>query len=261
MPYFENQGANLYYEVTGSGNPLIFLHGASWDMHQWDHEVAHFSLNFQVITIDARGHGKSSLPSGPISPTVFWKDVVSLMNHLNLPKAVLCGLSFGGHVALQVAIHAKERVEGIIVIGAICTNQFSLFEKIALPINRFSLKLMPMRWIAWSIAVGIGNFNPDSKSYVLKTVGSLDHKTFHRVWMAITSMECQAELPKITCPTLILLGDHDRLTRRQQPYMQEHIKNSQLKIIENANHGTNLDNPQQVQKEIECFLSKRVHLQ
>ena len=43
MPYFENSGAKLYFEETGCGNPLIFLHGAAWDMHQWDEQIRYFS--------------------------------------------------------------------------------------------------------------------------------------------------------------------------------------------------------------------------
>lgn len=71
MPYFENQGTRLYYEENGQGKPLIFLHGASWDLHQWDRQIEHFSSNYRVIAMDARGHGKSSLPPGKCRPIYF----------------------------------------------------------------------------------------------------------------------------------------------------------------------------------------------
>lgn len=254
MPYFENQGARLYYEESGQGKPLIFLHGASWDLHQWDRQIKHFSSSYRVIALDARGHGKSTLPPGEVSPNIFWQDVIAMMDFLDIAKAVICGLSMGGHIAIQAAIYAGERVERIILIGAICTNQFNYFERIALPINRFSLRLMPMSWIAWSISMGMGNFNPEAKLYVRKVAGSLDHDVFNRVWKAVTSMESRDGLSKITCPTLILIGDHDNMTQRQQQYIHEHIQNSKLVIIKNAHHGTNLDNPEQVEKEMEKFL-------
>lgn len=254
MPYFENQGARLYYEERGQGKPLIFLHGASWDMRQWERQIAHFSSSYRVIALDARGHGQSSLPPGNVPPDIFWQDVIAMMDFLGLPKAIICGLSMGGHVAIQVAIYAGERVERIILIGAICTNQFNYFERIVLPINRFSLRLMPMSWIAWSISMGMGNFNPAAKPYVRKVVGSLNHDVFNRVWKAVTSMESRDRLSKITCPTLILIGDHDSMTQRQQQYIHEHIQNSKLVTIKNAHHGTNLDNPEQVEEEIEKFL-------
>lgn len=255
MPYLENQGAQLYYEENGKGKPFIFLHGASWDMHQWKRQVEHFSSNYRVITLDARGHGKSSLPLGKVSPNVFWQDVVAMMDFLDIPNAIICGLSMGGHIAIQMAIYAGERVECIILIGAICTNHFNLFERIILPINRFSLRFMPMSWIAWSISKGMGNFSPEAQPYVRQVVGNLNHDNFNRVWKAVTSMESKDGLSKITCPTLILIGDHDSMTRRQQQYIHEHIHNSQLVTIKNAHHGTNLDNPEQVEKEMEKFLA------
>lgn len=187
MPYFENQGAQLYYEESGQGKPLIFLHGASWDMYQWKRQTEHFSSSYRVVTLDARGHGKSSLPLGKVLPNVFWQDVVSMMDFLDIPKAFICGLSMGGHVAIQMAIYAAKRVERIILIGAICTNRFNLFERIVLPINRFSLRLMPMNWIAWSISMGMGNFSPEAKRYVRTVVGTLNHDAFNRVWKAVKS--------------------------------------------------------------------------
>ncbi len=258
MPYFKNQGATLYYEESGEGKPFIFLHGASWDIRQWKRQVEHFSSKYRVITLDARGHGKSSLPLGEISPDVFWQDVLAMMDFLKISKAIICGLSMGGHVAIQVAINAKERVEALILIGAICTNKFNLYERLVVPINRLCLRLMPMSWIAWSISIGMGNFNLESRPYVREVVGSINHDVFNRVWKAVTDMESRDGLSQIICRTLLLIGDHDTLTHRQQIYMQKHIKGSRLVTIKNAHHGTNLDNPEQVEQEIQKFLQDGV---
>ena len=114
MPYFKNQGANLYYEDNGQGNPLVFLHGATWDMRQWKRQVEHFLPEYRVITLGARGHGKSSLPPGEVPSNVFLAGYGGFIRFLGYSKATICGLSIGGHVALQTAIHAYERTEGII---------------------------------------------------------------------------------------------------------------------------------------------------
>ena len=253
MPYFENLGAKLYFEEKGEGNVLLFLHGASWDMRQWKNEVEYFSNKYRVITLDARGHGKSSLPTGEVSPNVFWKDVEALLDYLNIEKATVCGLSMGGHTAIQLAINASTRVRNLILIGAPCTNKFNLYEKICVPINRVCLKSMPMSWIAWSMGIVLGK-NQETKAYIKDVVGSINHDYFNRVWKAVTSMESRSELPKIKCPTLILIGDHDTLTKAQQPYIHQSIKQSKLVIITGASHGTNLDNPIQVREEISGFL-------
>lgn len=254
MPYFENCGAKLYYEEQGEGTPLLFLHGASLDMRQWSHQISYFASKYWVITLDARGHGKSSLPPGEVDPDVFWRDVEALMNHLKIPRAVICGLSMGGHVAIQTVIHIPERVERIILIGAICTNRFNLYERICLPVNRFCLRLMPMSWLAWCMAPMYGKYNPEMKAYIKDVVGGMNHSAFNRVWKAVTSMESRSGLKDIRCPALILVGDHDNLTRRQQEYIHKSINASRLVVIENAYHGSNLDNPIQVEREIDVFL-------
>lgn len=253
MPYFENRGATIYYEEKGEGYPLFFLHGASWDMRQWERQKEHFSNRYRVITVDTRGHGRSTLPPGEVSPDIFWQDIKALTDHLLIEKAIFCGLSLGGHTALQMAFQAPESVEALILIGTPCTNQFNLYERICVPVNRFCMKLMPMSWIAWSIAAALGN--KASREYIKQTVGSLKHDEFVRVWKAATSMESRQGLPQIKCPTLIMIGDRDSLTRHQQPYIHEAIAGSKLVVIQNAHHGTNLDNPQQVEQEMEEFLS------
>lgn len=256
MPYFENNGAKLHYEVTGAGEPFVFLHGASWDLHEWDRQVVHYSAKYKVITMDARGHGQSTLPAGKVSPDCFWQDAQALLNHLELDNVIICGLSLGGHTAMQLAFHAPERVKKLILIGAPCSNSFNLYEKICVPINRFSMRLLPMKFIAWSIAVALGKYNPDSKKYIKQVVGDLKHDEFVRVWSACTSMESRDGISKIKCPTLIMVGDHDSMTMRQQDYIHNSIAGSKLVIIKNAHHGTNLDNPDQVEAEMDAFLSE-----
>lgn len=255
MPYFENCGAKLYYEETGSGEPLLFLHGASWDLHQWDHQIAHFASDYRVIAMDARGHGQSSLPQGKVSPDMFWQDACALLNHLHIDSAIVCGLSLGGHTAIQLAFQAPEKVKKLILIGAPCSNSFNLYEKICVPINQFSMKILPMRFIAWSIALVLGKYKPESKAYIRRVVGGLNHNEFARVWKACTSMESRDRIAEIKCPTLIMVGDHDSLTFHQQEFIHQAIAGSKLVIIQNAHHGTNLDNPQQVEAQMDAFLS------
>ncbi len=254
MPYFENCGAKLYYEESGEGQPFVFLHGATWDLHEWDHQIAHYCSSYHVIAMDARAHGKSTLPPGPVSPDIFWQDVCALLDHLGIDSAILCGLSLGGHTAIQVAFHAPERLKKLILIGAPCSNRFNLYEKICVPINQFSMKFLPMKFVAWSTAAVLGHYNKEGKKYIYQVICQMKHDEFVRVWKACTSMESREYLSKISCPTLIMVGDHDSMTLRQQPFIHEQIKNSKLVLIKNAHHGTNLDNPEQVEQEIDEFL-------
>ena len=255
MPVIKSNSASLFYEVIGNGPPIIFTHGASWNHSQWKNQVEHFKNKYKVITWDVRGHGNSTLPEGPVDTEDLSADLIALMDFLNLREAIICGLSMGGHISLQTAIRYPERVKGLILIGTPCSNTFNLYERIVVPINRFCNKLIPIKTSARLQAKALSKINKTNFDYIIQAFSMISLHNWKRLWPAITSMESKNDLYKVKCPTLILIGDHDNLTNYQQPYINQHIKNSQLKVIPNAQHGTNLDNPTAVNQEIEEFIN------
>ncbi|SCY30503.1 alpha/beta fold hydrolase [Alkaliphilus peptidifermentans] len=254
MPMFERHGAKLFYEVAGEGEPIIFTHGASWNHLQWNKQVEALRNQYMVIRWDVRGHGYSSLPEGPVDSEEFSADLIALMDHLNLDNAVLCGLSMGGHISLQTAIRYPDRVKGLVLIGTPCSNRFNLYEKIFVPINRFSSKLIPIETSAKLQAKMLSKINPGNYKYIFEAFNMIPHDNWNRLWSAVTRMESKNDLHRVKCKTLLLIGDHDNMTYRQQQYMAERIRDSELKVISNAHHGTNLDNPESVNLEIFKFI-------
>ncbi|MGI5901065.1 MAG: alpha/beta fold hydrolase [Desulfitobacteriia bacterium] len=254
MPTMIRDNVELYYEVQGEGRPLVFTHGASWNHKQWHPQVEYFSKSFKTVIWDVRGHGYSTLPEGKTDSEDFNRDLIALLDFLKIGKATLCGLSMGGHISLQTAIRYPSRVEALILIGTPFTNTFNWFEKVFVPVNRFFNRLLPLRISAKLQAKMLSKFNPRNKEYIEEAYSFLERDSWNRIWDTVTRMESGADLEKVKCPTLLLLGDHDNLVRRQQQTMLEKIKGAELKIIEKAHHSTNLDNPDQVNKEIEDFL-------
>ncbi|MDQ0208770.1 alpha/beta fold hydrolase [Alkalicoccobacillus murimartini] len=114
MPVVTLNGVDLYYEIKGEGPPLIFTHGHSMNHEQWEPQVNALSSFYQIITWDARGHGHSTLPPGPVDPRDFSRDLHSLIDYLQLKSVVLCGLSMGGHISLQTALFYPEKIRGLI---------------------------------------------------------------------------------------------------------------------------------------------------
>ncbi|WP_078592924.1 alpha/beta fold hydrolase [Evansella clarkii] len=256
MPVLTSNNVTLYYENQGEGKAIIFTHGASWNHKQWHPQVDYFSENYQTVVWDVRGHGQSSLPKGKVDSEDFSRDLIALLDHLNIEKAVLCGLSMGGHISLQTAIRYPDRVEALILIGTPFTNSFNWYEKIFVPVNRFSNRLIPMSAAGKIQAKMLSKFNPDNKDYIQEAFEMIDRNNWNRVWDAVTRMESGKDLEKVKCPTLLLQGDHDTMIMREQKAMMEKIKNAQLKIIKNAHHATNLDNPDEVNRVIQEFLTE-----
>ena len=95
---------NLYYEKTGQGEPVLFIHGLGSSTGDWESQVKEFSKNYQVVALDLRGHGQSDKPAGPYSMSLFASDTVGFLKALGIKSAHIVGISLGGAVAFQLAI-------------------------------------------------------------------------------------------------------------------------------------------------------------
>ncbi len=114
-----NKKENLHidYLVTGKGEvTLVFIHGGFIDKEYWQEQVAYFSRNFKVVTIDLAGHGKSGDNRNDWTIESLGNDVIQVIKELSLTKVILIGHSLGGNVILEVAAKLPELVIGLIGI-------------------------------------------------------------------------------------------------------------------------------------------------
>ena len=109
-------GTRLYYEVAGSGNPVIFIHGFGADSRVWDSQFKTFAEHYLVIRYDIRGHGKSAVPSGERYSHA--DDLKALLEHLNIPQASVIGQSLGGGIALDFALAYPEKTTSIVLVDS-----------------------------------------------------------------------------------------------------------------------------------------------
>lgn len=103
----------LYFEMTGSGEPIVLIHGGQMDCRIWDAEVELLRSNYRVIRYDVRGYGRSPAPTEVYS---LHEDLARLLDRLEVPKAHLVGLSLGGAAAIDFAIAHPERVGKLVVV-------------------------------------------------------------------------------------------------------------------------------------------------
>jgi 3-oxoadipate enol-lactonase len=112
--FLDTQGAPLYYEVAGTGHPLLLIHAGVADSRMWDNQFYTFSQKYRVVRYDLRGFGQSSVPAGPFANH---EEVATLLEHLDIKQAHVIGISFGGLVALDFTLAYPERVTAL-VLGA-----------------------------------------------------------------------------------------------------------------------------------------------
>jgi len=118
MPTLQLTDAEIYYEVHGHGQAIVFLSETACDGEVWKiHQVPEFSKDHQVIIHDYRGTGQSSKPSIDYTTQMFAQDVIALLDHLKADDAIIVGHSMGGRVAQLLALDCPGRVKKLVLVS------------------------------------------------------------------------------------------------------------------------------------------------
>ena len=112
MPKIDRDGVKIYYEVHGSGPPLILTHGYSSTSAMWQGQIAALSKNHKLVLWDMRGHGQSDYPEDPAaySEALTVADMAALLDEVGARSAIVGGLSLGGYMSLAFYRAHPERV-------------------------------------------------------------------------------------------------------------------------------------------------------
>lgn len=115
--YASVNGVKLYYEIQGTGEPLIVLHGGFGNTELYMPNITALAKNYKVITVDMQGHGRTADIERPLDREAMAEDIAALIKHLNLGKTNIIGYSFGGWVALRLAIQHPELLQKAVLIS------------------------------------------------------------------------------------------------------------------------------------------------
>jgi pimeloyl-ACP methyl ester carboxylesterase len=120
MPHVKSEGANIYFEETGQGIPILFLHEYSGDHRSWTDQVRYFSRGYRCISMAARGYPPSDVPAtdAAYGQDIANRDAIAVLDHLKIDRAHVVGLSMGGYTALQLTIHFPDRLRSAVPAGA-----------------------------------------------------------------------------------------------------------------------------------------------
>jgi pimeloyl-ACP methyl ester carboxylesterase len=210
---FQHDGVDLYYEVCGSGEPLLLIHGNGGSSHDFRAQIEHFRKNYQVIAMDSRDQGRSGDSSAKITYERMTDDQAALLEHLKLGAVNVVGWSEGGIEALLLAIRHPEKVKKLVSMAAKLTPQGLRPDSLALIKDLLEDPKIPAR----------------------------DRKVTE---MMLTEPQITlSALEKITVPALILASGHDLISDEHTLAMFHHIPNSQLQIFANATHMIPFDDP------------------
>lgn len=120
MPYAESKAARLYFEDSGKGTPVVFVHEFSGDLRSWEEQVRHFNRRYRCITFNARGYPPSDVPESwtKYSQAIAADDIAAVMRHLGLRQAHIIGCSMGAAATLHFGLHYPRMARSLTLIGA-----------------------------------------------------------------------------------------------------------------------------------------------
>jgi pimeloyl-ACP methyl ester carboxylesterase len=258
MPHASaRDGTRLYYEDTGTGTPLLFIHEFAGDHRSWEPQVRFFSRTFRCVTYAARGFPPSDIPEDPerYSQAIARGDALAVLDHLKIDRAHIVGLSMGGFAALHFGITYPQRARSLVIAGcgygaepykkdkfrAECEAAAASFEanwteaakKYALGPTRVQFQNKdPRGWAEF--AQQLAEHSPKGQALTMRGVQMRRPSLYELV----------EDMKRISVPALIVTGDEDDPCLEPALLMKRNIPNSGLVVLPRAGHTINIEDPE-----------------
>jgi 3-oxoadipate enol-lactonase len=250
----------MAYTDAGSGDPIVLIHGYPFNRTLWTEQVEALSNSYRVIAPDLRGFGETDSSQKPATMNRMAQDVAQLMDHLEIPRAVIGGLSMGGYVALAFYKQFASRVRALILAD---TRAQADTEEAKQTRAQQAEKALAEGMAGIADAMLPKLLTPETVSKhpeIVKRVRDMMLKTKPEgaaaALLGMAERDDQtSSLPQISSPTLILVGAEDAITPvADSEKMHEAIAGSRLVVLENAGHVSNLERTEQFNKALLDFL-------
>jgi len=239
---------------------LIFVHGFPFNRSMWRDQMDVLGGEWRVVDYDVRGHGESDSGEKTFSITLFAEDLIALMDALEIDKAVLCGLSMGGYIALNAVLSHPERFKAVVLSDTQCAADTpEAKEK-----RQEAIDAIRKNGIENYADESVKKFfTPESLQNestavdkVRMMVAATSEKTLVETLYALRDRkENCSRLQEIGVPVLVIVGDEDRITPPEAAkLMHEKIIHSRLVVITQAGHLSNMERPDAFNNALAIFL-------
>jgi len=237
--YADIRGFKMYYETYGKGEPLLIIHGNGGSINNFLYQIPYFAKNYQVVIADSRSQGKSVDAADSLSYEMMTDDLNALLDNLHLKSCYVIGWSDGGINGLLLAIRHPDKVKKLAITGANLWPDTTAVDPF---VYNWALKQ--------NITVNDSLKRTKTPSPELKNAHKLLHLLTYEPHIKV------ADLNKITCPALVIGGDHDVIQPKHTMLIAQSIPNSYLWIIPNSGHSTPIFKKEQFNKVVGDFFAQ-----
>jgi pimeloyl-ACP methyl ester carboxylesterase len=237
--YADIRGFKMYYETYGKGEPLLIIHGNGGSITDFLYQIPYFAKNYQVIIADSRAQGKSLDPKDSLSYEMMTDDLNALLDNLNLKSCYVIGWSDGGINGLLLAIRHPDKVKKLAVTGANLWPDSTAVDPFV-----YNWAMNANKTIQDSLK------RAKAPSPELKTEAKLYRLLSYEPHITT------AQLQTITCPVLVIGGDHDVIQPKHTMLIAQSIPNSYLWIIPNSGHSTPIYKKEQFNQVVSDFFAQ-----
>ncbi len=269
MPHLTtDDGVKLYYDDTGAGTPILFIHEFAGDHRSWEPQVRYFSRRYRCITYNARGYPPSGVPKERerYSQDRARDDARSVLDALKIDKAHVIGLSMGGFCTVHFGMSYPERAHSLVIAGcgygAAPDQRQKFADDSEAAAKRFEEQPMAQAAEAYAMSASrVQLQNKDPRGFAQFMTQLAEHSglgsanTLRGVQMRRPSLyDLIDRLKAVPAPALIMTGDEDWACLEPGMLMKKAIPNAGLVVLPNSGHAINLEEPALFNQHVGDFL-------
>lgn len=253
---------NIEFHVEFDGPedaPVVILsHSLATNLKAWDRTVPALSKDFRVLRYSMRGHGKTSAPERPYSLSGLASDIAAIMDHFNIAKAHLVGLSIGGMIAQTFAIEHAERLNKLVVSSSLCElpdGGEALWAERIRDAEKAGVEALVEPTIDRWFVDETKSSDPELLDFTRSLIREMDLEGYLGCCHGISKLALKERLPQVKAETLVIVGEGDMGTPvAASEVIAGGIPGAKFTVIEQASHQVALEQPDAFNSAILSFL-------
>lgn len=258
---FSGRGVVLNYRFQGEGSrSLVCIHGVGSSLEAWEGVAAKLDGTFRILTLDLRGHGRSSMVKGRYEIDDFVGDVLALADHAGFDKFDLAGFSLGGLIAQRLALTHAPRLRKLVLLATVAGRTPEERELVAARLAALQAgdrgshyDASVSRWLT----EGFQQRHPELVARMRQRNAENDPDCYASAYRVLAQTDFGGLIDQINVPTLIATGEEDQGSNpRMAHFMHQRIPGSQLEILPGLRHSILIEAPDLVATLLRRFLAE-----